>query len=175
MASGPKVGFLERYGVALAVLGCGTLVLLVVLLRGGVDTAQVLRVYFLAAGCVVLYLMVQRVRRLGELAPFISERRPPAVQSPLPLELEQLQNSLRASRSNRAQFDLEVVPILRRVAEDRLRRSGDSLAGDPRRAARRLSPRLRGLLLAEDVSGPGQVPDKAEMAELVEELRRLGA
>ncbi len=175
MASGPEVGFLERYGAPLALLGLGTVAMGVLLLRGGLPQAEVLRTYFLAAGFVLLYLMVQRVRRLSQLGPFVSQRRAEPAGSALPLELDQLQNALRASRSNRTQFDLEITPLLRQVAEDRLARSGVSLSRQPERAAARLSPGLRELLLTPSGErSQSWVPGKQEMAALVEELGRLG-
>ena len=178
MSQGPRVSVLDRYGVVLVLLGAGTLAAVVALVRGGADPSQVGRIYLLSVGCVVIYLLVQWIRRFSRPRPSEGKRSQPASAGRLPAELERLQDALRASRASRTQFDLQVRPLLRQVAADRLRRVGVALERDPDRAGAILGPRLTELVLekAAGDSGKGrQAPSKREMAEILDELERVAA
>jgi hypothetical protein len=172
------VSVLDRYGVVLALLGAGTLAAVVVLVRGGVDPSQVGRVYVLSVGCVALCLLVQWIRRLSREGPWQWTRSQPAATSLLPAELKRLQDSLRASRASRTQFDVQTRPLLCQVAADRLRLVGIAMEHDPDRAAATLGPRLSEMVLespADASPTSRRAPSKRELAEILDELEGLGA
>lgn len=160
MARAPQVGFLARYGLTLGLLLAGTLALLVVLARGGVDPSQAGRAYLLTVGAIVLFHLVQELRRTGS---FFPQPQPPAsgeLSSQLPADLVELQDALRASGASSGQFELQVLPVLREIAADRLLLRGISLRRDPERAGvalgREVSVALRvGSVGAEAPAGRG--------------------
>lgn len=152
MAKGPTVGFLERYGAVLALLVVGTVALVVVLARGGVDPSQVGRAYLLSVGAIAIFGLVLE---LGRSAPFRGQG-PSALSragAELPPDLASLQDSLRASRISRSQYELQVVPLFREIAADRLLLLGISLNRDPERAAEVLGPLLSSAIQAEGTPG----------------------
>jgi hypothetical protein len=176
MARGPQVSFLERYGPALGLLAVGTLAVVVVLVRGGVDASQVGRAYVLGVGALVLFALVQELRRSREFVP--GPRKSPAVgNSSIPPELEHLRDALRVSRTSRRQYELQVVPALREIAADQLMMRGISLKREPDRAVAMLGPELGALLLPDlpdVVRTSRRGPQSKEVEALLDKLEELG-
>ena len=176
MARGPMVGFLERYGPALALLVAGTLAVVVVLARGGVDASQVGRAYVLGAGALIIFSLVQELRRSPDFVPARRKSAAPGSSS-IPPELEQLQDALRVSRASRRQYELQVIPRLREIAADQLKMRGISLNREPERAVAVLGPELSSLLLPDrpEVLGfPRRGPQDKDLAAILDALESLG-
>ena len=176
MTVGPKVGFLERHGPVLALLLAGTLALGIVLAHGGVDTSQVGRAYLLSVGAIVIFVLVLELRRA---APFQGWQPSPAPRSNplLPPQLEALQDSLQVRRVSRSHYELQVVPLLREIAADRLLLLGISLTRDPVRAAEVLGPQLSAALRnTRTVGGPpfGRGPQQRELEAVLAALEEVG-
>jgi hypothetical protein len=176
MARGPKVSFLERYGPALALLTAGTMAVVVVLVRGGVDASQVGRAYVLAVGALIIFSLIQELRRSPDFVPAARKSAPTGNPS-IPPELEQLRDALRVSRASRRQYELQVVPRLREIAADQLMTRGISLKRDPERAMAVLGPELSSLLLPdtpESLSSPRRGPQQRDLVAILDALERLG-
>jgi hypothetical protein len=176
MARGPEVRFIERFGPALALLTAGTLAVVVVLVRGGVDASQVGRAYVLAVAALIIFSLVQELRRSPD---FVPARRKSAAtaSSSIPPELEQLRDALRVSRASRRQYELQVIPRLREIAADRLMMRGISLHREPERALAALGPGLSSLLLPDrpDVLGlPRRGPQEKDLVAVLDALEALG-
>ncbi|MGC1194462.1 MAG: hypothetical protein WA976_06680 [Candidatus Dormiibacterota bacterium] len=177
MSGGPRVGLLERYGLVLALLVAGTVAVGIVLLRGGIDPSQVGRAYLLSVGALVILVLVMELRRLGLSRTWLpSATRPTA--ATLPLQLEELQDSLRVSRVNRRHYELHVVPLLREIAADRLLLLGISLSRDPAQAMAALGPQLSAALLESDPETGGlsshRGPQQRELGALLDNLEAVG-
>lgn len=176
MARGPEVGFLERYGPALALLVAGTLAVAVVLVRGGVDASEVGRAYVLGVGALIIFSLVQELRRSPDFVP--PRRKSVATgSSSIPPELEQLRDALRVSRASRRQYELQVIPRLREVAADQLMMRGIALNREPERAVEALGPELSSLLLPDrpEVLGlPRRGPQEKDLAAILDALEALG-
>ncbi|MGH7641516.1 MAG: hypothetical protein ACRENX_00600 [Candidatus Dormibacteria bacterium] len=176
MSHGPRAGLLERYGPILILLVAGTVAVGIVLLRGGVDASQVGRAYLLSAGALVILALLMELRRTPG-----SRAVPPPPSSreiaPLPSQLSSLQDSLRASRVSRSQYQLQVLPLLREVAADRLQLLGISMAREPELAAAALGPYLT-RELAELRTDGGSVfhrgPAQRELEAVLTALEAIG-
>ncbi|HVC39253.1 MAG TPA: hypothetical protein VNH20_04665 [Candidatus Dormibacteraeota bacterium] len=174
MAVGPRRGFLERYSPGLVLIGAGTVALLVVLARGGVDAGQIGRVYVLSVGAIVVVGLLLELRRVGSDR-WSNEPPPTRPVAPLPAQLEMLQDALRAGRANRSQFQRQVVPLLREVAADRLLLLGVSLTREPERAAKVLGPELSSALREEPTPAGGLPAGRMRPGELEPLLEALDA
>jgi hypothetical protein len=176
MARGPEVGFLERFGPALALLLAGTIAVVVVLARGGVDASQVGRAYVLAVGALIIFWLIQELRRSPGFVP--APRKSAVVASAaIPPELEQLRDALRVSRASRRQYQLQIVPRLREIAADQLLTRGISLSRERDRAAAALGPGLSELLLPDredPLRSLRRGPQQKELAALLDALEALG-
>jgi|GEM_PF-5512733 len=175
MARGPEVSFLERYGPVLGLLVVGTLAVVVVLARGGVDASQVGRAYVLGVGALVLFSLVQELRRSPEFVP--APRKSAAGNSSVPPELEHLRDALRVSRTSRRQYELQVAPALREIAADQLMQLGISLKREPDRAVAILGPEHGALLMPdrpEVVRTSRRGPQSKELEALLDALEALG-
>lgn len=177
MSGGPRVGLLERYGLVLALLVAGTVAVGIVLLRGGIDPSQVGRAYLLSVGALVLFVLVLELRRLGPPRAWLPSATPPT-NATLPLQLEELQDSLRVSRVNRRHYELHVVPLLREIAADRLLLLGISLTRDPAQATAALGPQLSAILLEPDPVTSGSSsrrgPQQRELEAVLDTLEAVG-
>jgi hypothetical protein len=176
MARGPQVSFLERYGPALGLLVVGTLAVLVVLARGGVDASQIGRAYVLGVGALVLFSLVQELRRSPDFVP-AHRKSVAAGNSSIPPELEHLRDALRVSRASRRQYELQVVPALREIATDQLMMRGVSLKREPDRAVAMLGPELSALLLPdmpEVARTSRRGPQSKELEALLDALEAFG-
>jgi hypothetical protein len=176
MARGPEVRFLERYGPALALLVAGTLAVVVVLVRGGIDASQVGRAYVLAVGALIIFSLVQELRRSPEFVP-AGRKSAASSSNSIPPELEQLRDALRVSRASRRQYELQVIPRLREIAADQLMMHGISLNREPERALAALGPELSSLLLPDrpEVLGlPRRGPQQKELEAILDALEGLG-
>ncbi|HVB14185.1 MAG TPA: hypothetical protein VNH38_05445 [Candidatus Dormibacteraeota bacterium] len=176
MADSPRVGLLERYSPALFVIALGTVAVGVVLARGGVDASQVGRVYLLSVGALVIGGLILEFRRVApprKLLPSAGARLGPQ----LPPQLETLQDALRAGRVHRSQYQLQVVPLLREIAADRLLLLGISLSREPERAAEVLGPELN-LALREEPTPAGALfrrgPRQRELEAVLAALEEVG-
>jgi hypothetical protein len=176
MARGPEVRFLERYGPALALLAVGTLAVVVVLVRGGVDASQVGRAYVLALGALIIFSLVQELRRSPDFVP--AARKSSATgSSSIPPELEQLRDALRVSRASRRQYELQIVPRLREIAADQLMMRGISLNREPERAVAVLGPELSSLLLPdrpEVLGSHRRGPQQKDLEAALDALEAVG-
>lgn len=177
IAREPKVGFLERYGPTLALLVAGTLALLVVLARGGVDPSQVGRAYVLAVGAIAAFHLVQELRRTGPWSPARNSAATSTLSSSVPADLAALRDALRASGSSRSQFERSILPLLREIAEDRLLLRGISPHRDPERAAAALGEGLSQALDAK--AGDQALPTSRglrpnELGALLDDLEAVG-
>ncbi|MFZ0995215.1 MAG: hypothetical protein WAO09_04450 [Candidatus Dormiibacterota bacterium] len=176
MARGPEVSLLERYGPALGLLAVGTLAVVVVLVRGGVDASQVGRAYVLGVGALLLFSLVQELRRSPEFVP--ARRKSAAADSAsVPPELEHLRDALRVSRASRRQYELQVVPRLQEIAADQLMMHGISLKREPDRVVAMLGPELGALLLPDQpdvVTTSRRGPQAKELEALLDALEGLG-
>jgi hypothetical protein len=148
----------------------------VVLARGGVDASQVGRAYALGVGALVLFSLVQELRRSPDFVP--ASRKPAAAgNSSIPPELEHLGDALRVSRTSRRQYELQVAPALREIASDQLLMRGISLKREPDRAVAMLGPELGALLLpdrSDVVKTSRRGPQSKELESLLDALEALG-
>ncbi len=177
MAGGPRVGFLERYGAVLVLVVGGTVALAIVLARGGVDPSQIGRAYVLSVGAIVIAALLLALRRASVSREPLSTAASGA-NPRLPPDLEKLQDSLRASRVSRKQYQREIVPLLREIAADRLLLVGISMTSEPARAADVLGMALSLQLqddLAEGGLPLGRGPARAEVDALLDHLEDLRA
>ncbi|HEY6538397.1 MAG TPA: hypothetical protein VI138_05075 [Candidatus Dormibacteraeota bacterium] len=176
MADGPRVSFVGRYGPVIALVLIATVALLVVLSQPGVDASQVGRAYALGVGALVIGTVLLAFRRAAFYVPPPAPLAPPQV-SRLPPELAQLQDALRASRTSRAHYEREVVPVLREIAADRLLSLGISLTRDPDRSAAVLGERLGAAISATgspELARSRPAPSRADLAQLLHELEGVG-
>ena len=177
MSGGPRVGLLERYGLVLAMLVAGTVALGVVLARGGIDPSEVGRAYLLSVGALVMFVSVIELRRVGHPPAWLRSATPSTTPT-LPLQLEELQDSLRVSRVNRRHYELHVVPLLREIAADRLLLLGISLTRDPARAKAALGPQLSAMLQEQEPTGSGSStrrgPQQRELEAVLATLEEVG-
>jgi hypothetical protein len=176
MARGPQVRFLERYGPTIGLLAVGTVAVVVVLVRGGVDASQIGRAYLLGVGALVLFSLVQELRRSPDFIP-PPRKSAAAGNSSVPPELEHLRDALRVSRASRRQYELQVVPALREIAADHLMMRGISLKREPDRAVSVLGPELAALLLPgqpDVVTTSRRGPQSKELEALLDTLEGLG-
>lgn len=177
MQGGPRVGFFERYGLVLALLVAGTMTLIVVLLRGGLDPSQVGRAYLLSVGAIVIAALVLALRRAAPdpRSPSAADLRSAGTR--FPPELEALQDSVRVSRVSHTHYQSQVVPLLREIAADRLLLLGISLERDQARAAAALGPQLTALLLDKQPDGGSAArrgPQARDLDRVLDALTAVG-
>ncbi len=168
---------LARHWPSLALLALMTIGFAVVLAGAGPGASQVGRVYLLAAGALVLLLLLLELRRAW--TPGGSEGPAQVPQPPrLPAQLEMLQDTLRASRTDPKQYRTVLVPLFREVAQDRLALLGITLDGDRERAQRALGPELAPELLRDPSARVHRLlplgPTARELERLVARLEELG-
>jgi hypothetical protein len=176
MTAGPKVRVLERYGPVLVLLVAGTVAVGVALARGGVDPSQVGRAYLLSVGAILILALILEFRRAGPARDW-SARAESSANPQLPPQLEALQDSVRASRVSLIQYQLQVVPLLREIAADRLLLLGVSLNHDPARAAEVLGPELSAALVSEPTKAGAPArrgPRARELGAILVALEAVG-